>query len=142
MTNVTDNYTLHTPELYSEELRMRLFQAEKHWMLKGSNAAQTMAEIAAREAARSPTAYLRFGVYWWGLKRVLIGRGLLSESMTTDDAMVRSVYSASDDSKTIVLAFIFREWHDATQFAGNRETATNNDGFTYTLIDLELEIPA
>lgn len=134
-------YTLHTPDSFGDELITKLSATERHWRKAGMDSLHEMARIAHSEAAKTPTSYIRFGVYWWALKRVLIEKGLLPDGMTADDAMLRGIYSGSDDAKTVMLAFMFRDWHDATKFASCRETVVNDNGEGYVLLDPDMEIP-
>lgn len=137
---MNENYVNYLPESFADELESRREQYMEHYREQGGAALSEMAQIAHKEAKAGNGAYLRFGPYWWALKQVLIESGLLPDSMTTDDVMVKSIYSGDDEIDTLILAFIFRDMYDNTLFQGTREFITGEDGFSYQLFDEDIEL--
>jgi hypothetical protein len=84
------------------------------------------------------TKYLRFGPYWWAVKRILIaadiGVGNYVEKMWADE------YACADDELTLVAAWAFAE--DATGRFGvlTREYELDN-GMDFVLHDPDMEDP-
>jgi hypothetical protein len=83
------------------------------------------------------TSYLRFGPYWWAVKRILIaadiGVGTHVETMWADE------YACADDELTLVASWAFAE--DATGRFGVLTREYDLDGITFVLYDEEMEAP-
>jgi hypothetical protein len=88
-------------------------------------------------SGRDRTAYLRFGPYWWAVKRILIaadiGVGTHVETMWADE------YACADDEQTLVAAWSFAS--DATGRFGVMTREYDLDGITFVLYDEEMEAP-
>jgi hypothetical protein len=86
--------------------------------------------------SRDRTKYLRFGPYWWAVKRILlaadIGAGQYIEKMWADE------YACASDELTLVAAWSFADDHG--QF-GVLTREYNLDGVTFVLHDPDMEGP-
>jgi len=86
--------------------------------------------------SRDKQAYLRYGPYWWALKRVLqradVGAGEYMEPMWADE------YAAADDELTLIAAWEFGD--DRGQF-GVMTREYDLDGMTFVLYDGDMEEP-
>lgn len=98
-----------------------------------------MAEVLVKKIKSSKSAYLRFGAYWWALKAALIEKGY---DFTPDcEPLIKEAYCGRDErgnfsaDVTMVAAYEFANWYDATQFQGGREFDLFGDGEYWSLSD-------
>lgn len=102
-----------------------------------------MAEVLVKKIASSKTAYLRFGAYWWALKAALIAKGY--DFSGEVEPIIQAAYCGRDEGGefdpdvTMVAAFEFANWYDATQFQGVREFDLFGDGEYWSLSDETIE---
>ncbi len=102
-----------------------------------------MAEVLVQKIKSSKSAYLRFGAYWWALKVALIEKGY---DFTSDcEPLIAEAYCGRDElgnfsaDVTMVAAYEFSGWYDATQFQGVREFDLFGDGEFWSLSDDSVE---
>jgi len=130
-------YEFYLPDniLKKEQLEENATQVELFWKNKDKAPVVELATIARDFVLKKPDNYIRFGVYWWELKRILIEHGMFNSEMPEKDEVVRSIYSGSNDLNSIILAYEFKTIYDKTFFQGVKEFIINDDGDKYLLHD-------
>lgn len=126
-------------------LRDKLADYRHEFAQKNPNASHSdfMAELIVRKIRSNKTAYLRFGAYWWALKAALIAKGYNFSGV--GEPIIEMAYcglneaGAFDPDVTMVAAFEFSTWYDATQFQGVREFDLFGDGEYWSLSDETIE---
>ncbi|NDI85069.1 hypothetical protein [Undibacterium crateris] len=109
----------------------------------GKSHSDFMAEVMVRRIQSSKAAYLRYGAYWWALKAALIEKGY--DFSGVGEPIIEMVYTGLNESGlfdpdvTMVAAFEFATWYDATQFQGVREFDLFGDGEFWSLYDESME---
>ena len=129
-----NNYTNFLPESYAEELQSRRDMYMKHYSNSGQDALSEMSKIAMRESSKG---YIRFGLYWWALKDVLMRNDDLLDIGNETNKVVGGIYKGDTDIDTLILAFIFRDWYDQSQFQGS-DIFQSSDDFQYHLVDHDM----
>lgn len=89
-------------------------------------------------------AYLKFGVYWWAVKRILEQKGFSGYHGDVPEAIAeRYVYKLKngtvDDMATLIAGWEHKDEYNRTYLQGNREFTLPN-GELYQLVDLEWEL--
>ena len=135
-----NNNTISLPSSFAEILEERREETKKFWEGKNLDPVLESLKIALRESQKSRGAYLRFGVYWWALKKVMADHELIPSSWSTDESTIRYDYCGKDELDTIILAFIYRDYYNENLFQGTREFNLNNNGDTHVLFDEDFEL--
>lgn len=111
-------------------------QTEAQWM-------ETFLATVAKMLRKNPLWYRAYGIYWWGLKQILIERDLITSDFIDAEWVEKVQYE--QPAYLLLAAFAY---HDERQDIGALEDDTHvielDDGAidSYVLIDEDFELSA
>lgn len=96
--------------------------------------------------SKKPLDYLRYGCYWWAVKKILADNGYIFGLGKDEDSLLLDKYSVKNSDGTInaeltlVAADMFKSFYDQNYFVGTQTFYLgDNNTNQYTLLDEDME---
>ena len=135
--SINDQYSQDQDDNFLEKEVIRVADI---WKEKGSdNPVKSALSTVFENIKKDSSNYLRYSLYWWEVKRLLIEHGFMDSNLLDDDESVRQIYKGKTDMETIILASVFANYYIQTYLKGTRDMDINGED-SYRLFDDDMEL--